>query len=58
MDFKPNVACQKCIGLQLMQGWNKQKIIDWWYDAIHKDWDMKRGDLSKLIEWLNKNLEG
>ena len=55
MEFKPKAQDQMVIGMQVMQQWSKEKIIQWWAKeaATRKMKDYKEN----IIKWLQENLK-
>lgn len=53
-NFKPKLSDQKVIGMMMMQGWNKDKIVKWHETCPEMQSD--KDYLVKLIQWLIDNL--
>lgn len=53
-DWKPPVSLQMVTGRMVMQGWNKEKIIEWWNTAPK---DTLNPEYKKnMMQWLEENL--
>lgn len=47
---------QVILGKQIFQGWDKEKIIDWWLCAPFKDYGFDKNTHARFIECLREVL--
>ena len=54
-DWKPPTATQIVIGQMVLQGWTKEKIMNWWKARFQYQYN--KGDMEKLLEWIDRSIE-